>query len=228
MSNRSASTKALGPVPVGWVGLHCDDPPLSLLVRLGEGPVSIKAGLGGWTVTPRPRQVGMTTWEGVEPFAVDVPLMFDGWADDVSQESSIADLVTVARGDAGSEPGVVEVSGLNLPADRWVIEALEFADTLVRPSDNERLRQVATLTLREYVPPSYLRLRRSALQGAKGKTKVIRAHKGDTPVTIARRYATTFSVLRQMQPAVIVKSTQKLATGAKVRVPVKQDKRAKR
>jgi hypothetical protein len=62
------------------VRLACDDPPLNLLVLLGEQPPRVTGGVGGWDVTARPRQVGMTTWQGVEPFELELSLLFDGWS----------------------------------------------------------------------------------------------------------------------------------------------------
>jgi hypothetical protein len=71
----------------GYVRLTCDDPALDVTVLLGPDPVHVTSGVGGWQVTARPRQVGMTTWAGVEPIQLSLSLMFDGWASSRSQEA---------------------------------------------------------------------------------------------------------------------------------------------
>jgi hypothetical protein len=139
-------------VPPGWVRLTCDDPAADLTLLLGPEPVRITGGLGGWAVTGRPRQVAMTTWEGTEPFQVQLSVMLDGHAAGRSVEPTLRKLVAVARGDDESPPGVLGVAGLPLPADDWVLEGVDFGDPILR-RDGSRVRQPLNLTLREYVPP---------------------------------------------------------------------------
>jgi hypothetical protein len=219
-------------VAPGWVRITCDDPAADLTLRLGPEPLKITGGLGGWEVTGRPRQVGMTTWAGVEPFQLTFSVMLDGWARRRSVESTLRKLVTIARGDDESEPGVIEVDGIPTP-DRgmdWVVEAVEFGDPILRPTDASRVRQELTLTLREYVPPSYLRLAKRALDPAKRKTKVVTAHKGDTPAKIARRQHCDWRELRDLNPTLVRKANQTLKAHTKLRVPVarRRDRRHRR
>jgi hypothetical protein len=218
-------------VRVGFVRLTCDDPKLRLTVRLGPEPVRITGGVGGWEVSARPRQVGMTTWAGVEPLQVELSLMFDGWGGKRSQDAKLRQLLTVARGDDESPPGVLELEGVPLPVDRWVIEALDYGDAIIssgvegaeygRPvPPMETLRQQVSVTLREYVPPEYLQLRKRALQGSKGKTRVVTAKQGDTPAKIARREHCAWTNLRDLNPTLVRKANQALKRGVQLRVPV--------
>jgi hypothetical protein len=214
----------------GYVALHCDDPALRLVVLLGEDPVRITGGAGGWDVTARPQQVGMTTWNGSEPLQASLALMFDGWARETGQERALRRLLTVARGDDESPPGVIEIEGVPLLADRdWVIEGIDYGDVIVDASSRKRLRQALTLTLREYVPPTFLQLRRRALSANKAKTAVITAHKGDTPAKIARRQHCKWTDLRTLNPKAVKKANQALTAGIKLRVPVAKakDRKAK-
>jgi hypothetical protein len=197
-------------VAPGFVRLTCDDPSLNIVVRLGEDPVQVTAGAGGWE---------MTVWNGVEPVQVSLPLMFDGYAAGSSQEKYLRKLFTVARGDDDSPPGVLSVEGVYLPADEWVVEGVDYGTPILATTMN-RLRQPLTLTLREYVPPSYLKLRRRSLSAPKNKTKVITTRKGDTPASIARRQHCKWTDLRQLNPKAVTKANQKLKTGTKLRVPV--------
>lgn len=206
-------------VPPGWVRLTCDDPAADLTLLLGAEPPKITGGLGGWEVTARPRQVGMTTWQGSEPFQLSLSVMLDGYATSTSVEDPLRQLVAVARGDDESPPGVVTVEGIPSPAPEWVLEALEFGDPILSASA-ERVRQPLGLTLREYVPPTYLQLRKGALQGAKGKTRVVTARDGDTPAKVARRQHCPWTELRDLNPTLVRKANQALKRGTKLRAPV--------
>lgn len=215
-------------VPRGCIRLSCDDPAADLVLGLGAEAPKITGGIGGWEVTARPRQIGMTTWQGSEPFQVQLSVMLDGYASDTSVEPTLRELVTIARGDDESPPGVVAITGIPMPADDWVLEALEFGDPILSPQDGSRLRQPLGLTLREYVPPSFLQPRRGTLQGAKGKTKVLTARRGDTPAKIARRQDCKWTDLRSLNPTLVRKANQALKTGTKLRAPVAQRKDRRR
>lgn len=206
------------------VRLRCDDPALDLVVLLGDDTIKVTAGGGKWEITERPQQVSMTTFAGVEPVQLTLPLLFDGWRGRTSQERKLRKLFTVWRGDEESPPGVLTVTGIPLPVRRWVIEAIDYGDPLLS-TDGNRIRQPLSLTLREYVPPTYLQLRRRALQGTKGKTKVITSRKGDTPTTIAKRQKCKASDILQLNATIMSKANQKLKTGTKLRVPVAKVKK---
>jgi hypothetical protein len=202
----------------GWVTLTCGDPALAITVRLGEDSPRLTGGLGGWTTVGRPRDVGMTVWEGVEPYQLALSLMFDGYAAQRSQERALRALSRVARGDRESSPGVLHIDGIPLPADDWVIESIEFGDAITRDG-GDRLRQPLSLTLREYVPPQYLRRRKSP-SSSSSKTVVVRSIKGDTPAKIAkRRKVKSWTVIRDLNRKLVKKANQSLKPGTKIRVP---------
>jgi hypothetical protein len=211
----------------GQVRLTCDDPPADVLAMMGEESPRLTGGIGGWDVTERPRQVSMTTWGGVEPFALDLPLILDRYASRGSVEPELAALLAVGRGDGESEPGVLEVAGIALPTDRWVLDGIDFGEALLLAQTGERSRQLLTLQLREYVPPEYLQLRAGALKASKGKTKVITTRAGDTPAKVAHRYATTFARLRELNTGLVKKAGQALRIGTRLRVPVTRSKARK-
>jgi hypothetical protein len=204
----------------GFVRLRCDTPALDVTVRLGAEPVTVTGGVGGWEVTPRPRQVSMTTWAGVEPVQVTLSLMFDGWAKRASQETDLRRLFAVARGDDESPPGIVTVDGVWLPADEWVIESIDYGDVIVDPSTMKRLRQSLTLTLREHVDPTFLQLRKTAHAASRGKTRVVTSRKGETVAKLARRVKCKWTDLRTLNANVVTKANQVLKPGTKLRVPV--------
>jgi hypothetical protein len=55
-------------VPVGWVRLEPEDhSDLAILVELGDDVPDLDQGYGGWTATPRQRNLALTTWQGFDP-----------------------------------------------------------------------------------------------------------------------------------------------------------------
>lgn len=216
-------------LPYGHVRITCDDPSESFVVLLSDEPIRYTGGFGGWNVTPRPRQTGMTTWDGQEPLQLALGLMFDTFPARGTIASPMAALRRIARGDGESPPGVARIDGLPLPDVGWVIEGLDFGDAL-RRADGHAVRQSVTLTLREYVPPSYLKLRRKALSPSKGKTRVVVVRKGDTPAKVAKRpnVRCDWTDIRGLNKTLVTRANQPLKVGTKLRVPVRKAKKGKR
>ena len=231
----SAPGRAGAPaIPPGHIQLYSADPPRNLVLPLGPEPVKVSGGGGGWEVVGRPHQIGMTIWAGGEPYLLTLPLLLDNFAERTSVERSIRALERLNRGDDDSEPGPVEVGGIPLPVDDWVIDGIEYGDPIRAVDDLRVLRQPMTLTLREYVPPEYLQLRRRALAKARPKTKVVKVKKHDTPAKIARRVKCKWTQLRELNPGVVKRANQKVGkpgdkfkVGMKIRVPVKPTKPGK-
>jgi hypothetical protein len=224
-------------IPPGHVRLRCGDPAFALLALLGPDAPRISGGIGGWSVVERPHAVGMTLWGGVEPYQLELSLMLDGWAARQSQDAAVQGLLKVARGDNDSPPGVLAVEGIVIPASLWVIENIDFGDPILATGGESvvsswarqgprhaatpgaRLRQPLALTLREYVPPTVLRRKRSAY-GSSTKYVVVRAIRGDTPAKLAkRRRLKSWTVIRDANRALKLKANTKLKVGQKLRVP---------
>lgn len=220
---RNAPGKRGAPtLPPGCVQVYCADPPRSLVALLGPDPVKLTGGGGGWETVARPHQVGMTIWGGVAPYALQLPLMLDNFAGHGSVENAARVLNLLARGDDDSEPGVVEVGGVPLPADEWVIDALDWGDPIRDPADLHLLRQPVTLGLLEYVPPELVQTRRRSLVKPRRKTKIVTVKKGDTPAKIARRVRCKWTDLRELNSGIVTRANQKVAaTGDKFKVGTK-------
>lgn len=226
---RVAGAKLLA--PSGWVGLVSDNPPMRLLARLSEDEPEVGDGLGGWDITDRPQQVAMTTWKGNAPYSLSLPILLDGFADDVDIESQIAVLYDVARG-RDTEPGSVQISGIpGLPVDDWVITGIDVGDAIRRDTDFKRVRQKLTLAMLEYNPPSWESVKKSALQGAKSRTHFVTVKaspskkdaktKGETPTQIARRLHVKWTELRDANKDVIkLTANTPLKIGTKLRAPL--------
>lgn len=213
--------------PPGCVQIYCADPPRSLIVLLGEDPVKLTGGETGWETVARPHQTGMTLWNGAAPYALALPLMLDDFPERGSVEKAMRVLHRLARGDDDSEPGVIELGGIPLPADEWVIESLDYGDPIRGDRDLRLMRQPVTLSLLEYVPPEYVQVRRRSLAKPKPKTRMVKVKKGDTPAKIAHRAHCKWTELRTLNPGVVKRANQKVGTphdrfkvGMRLRVPV--------
>jgi hypothetical protein len=203
----------------GWVRLTCRDPKATVYCLLGPEPVKYTEGGTGWEVVNRPYQTGMTVWNGNPPRQVQLGIMMDEFVQNTPIGPQAAALFKMARGDEESPPGPIEITGAALAYTQWVIESIEHGDP-IRKHNMRATRQAFVLTLREYVPPEFLALRRRALAGVKGKTKIIKAKRGDTPRKIARRNKCKWHELRTANGLTMRKADQKLKAGTKVRVPV--------
>jgi hypothetical protein len=216
----------------GRVRISCDDPDFDLLGWLGPDSPKYTGGFGGWTVTPRPRQVGMVTYDGVEPIELQFQLLWDGilradrrrrpYEHPSSVEPAIRDLLAVVRGDKESDPGIVKVEGIpSLPTDRWVIRNVEFGDAIRRISDMHRTRLMLTFTLLEFVPPKFEGLKRRAFGKDLRKTGIWKVHTGDTPHSIAKHQHCKWTDIRELNHDLVRSANQKLKAGTKLRVPTR-------
>jgi hypothetical protein len=220
---RSATPQGL---PPGVLRVVCTSPPTNLLLLMGTQPLKVTAGWGGWEVTGRPRDVGMTTWSGVEPYQVQFSVMLEGWGEKPHWvEPGIRALLAITRGDSEDQPGVISVYGISLPAKRWVIEDMSFEDPIMW--SHSRVRQEIGMTLREYQPPAYENIRHKALHrpGKAARARTIKTRKGETVHDVARRLKVKWTDLKKANPKKIHKAGQHLATGTTLRVPQHKDKK---
>jgi len=210
-------------IAYGYVRITCDDPKGEIYCLLGPEPLKYTEGDTGWEVVERPHQTGMTVWRGQPPRQVQLGIVMDQYV----QKRRIAPMANMlfrmARGDEESPPGPIEVEGVPIGYTSWVIESIEHGDP-IRDQRGYATRQGFVLTLREYVPPEFLALRRRALAGVKGKTKIVKARQGDTPRKIARRNHCKWHELRTANGLTVQKADQKLKVGTKLRVPVQPKK----
>lgn len=228
-----AKKDELPDVRSGRVRITCGDPDFRIDGWLGPDSPKYTGGFGGWNVTPRPRQIGMVTYDGVEPITLEFQLLWDGVLGtghrrrprrhSNSVEPYIRELLAVVRGDKESDPGIVRVEGIpSLPTKRWVITNVEFGDAIRRESDMHRIRLLLNFTLLEYVPPKYEKLRKRAFGKDLGKTVTHTVKTGETPSIIAKRRHCKWTDIRRLNQAVVRSANQKLKKGTRIRVPVRK------
>lgn len=125
----------------------------SLTVSLYDGYPQANA-QGGWASVPRSKNVGITEFQGYDPVTLEIPVIFDGFDREVSQESAIMHLYGIMRNMVGSrrEPAVVSISGpVPWTNFRWVITNIQPNDEIRRQSDGARIRGIYTVSIMEYV-----------------------------------------------------------------------------
>jgi hypothetical protein len=220
----------------GRVRITCGDPDLRIDGWLGPDSPKYTGGFGGWNITPRPRQVGMVTFDGIEPITLEFQMLWDGIVGPgrhrrprehpESVEPYLRDLLAVVRGDSESEPGIIRIEGIpSLPAKRWVITNIEFGDAIRRVSDMHRTRLMMTFSVLEYRPPHYKRLRRRAFGKDLGKTVTHTVRSGETPHIIARRRHCSWTDIRRLNQSIVRSANQKLKRGTRLRVPARKTHR---
>lgn len=135
-----------------------------------DGPAVVTEGYGGWKITSRPRDVGITEWAGRNPMAIDIPFMLNYWMLDVSDtpgvqcENMIKNLERLCGIGYHAQPPVCIVDGGGaIPHDysnsstlRWVIENVVWDRSMeLRSSESSRrMRAGGTITIRQFVQAS--------------------------------------------------------------------------
>jgi hypothetical protein len=172
----------------------------------------------------------MTVWTGVPPAELTLNILMG--SRDLSEEDAIEHnirtLVDCARGTADHVPGIVYIDGVpGLPADRWVIQNIDWGDVIRRKVDMHRIRQLATITFLEYQPPEYDSLRRGALGRARPRTVVYTVKKGDTPAKIAKHRRGDWKDIREVNRKGVIKRANQqphkgtpFHVGAKINVTI--------
>lgn len=177
-----------------------DYPTYACTCLLGDGAPEITDGYGGWEVVDRPRNVGMTQWNGRNPLTIKIPILFDNWTRGTTIEPDIRELEKMAGNEINmGQPPLVLINSMGVvPHDYhdatqndWVIQTIEWGDS-DRNESGHRVRQAATVTLIEYNYDDVIGgvgARPSVRSKKKAKAKTKRRHyvtkPGDTLAKIA-------------------------------------------
>lgn len=207
----------------------------SVTALLGDGVAKPTTG-GGWAVVPRPKWVGFTEWEGVDPYRMTIPLVFDGFAEDRSVELDIETLRQMMRplDTPRTRPPIVRLIGpIPLSHLNWGIQNIDYGDEL-RRSDGQRVRAFFTLEVIEWIQADVLfGMRRSpavaaaeaaptnpdtpAAAPASGKTYTVK--RGDTLSAIAARQLGNSNRWREIADMNGIRDPRTLKVGQVLRLP---------
>lgn len=212
----------------GWVHLMSVDPYQLLVCRLGEENPRIISGYGGWEVVQRARRRSLVDWQNVEPYRLTFSVVLDGYAENQSVEAEIRKLERMAiPALTGESPTKVRVFGY-LPMDNtrnqstyWVVENLEWGDSLRSRVGMVRVRQTATLTLLAVSSDDELRVSRSPRPRKKPGSKVKRykVRAGDTLQKIAAKYLGSSRRWKEIATLNKIRDPKRLKAGTILKLP---------
>lgn len=198
------------------------------------GEAALTQGFGGWETVSRPQRVSITRYAGNDPIGQDVPVLLDGYAQEIGIEPRLRLLLGQSRAQTGDErtPTVWRLSGpIFYPEKLWVVSGIEFGEVLrtprnpaVGPRASFLTRQRATISFLEYIPPDQIRVKRIRRTfKPKGKKRRIKAN-GRTIKAIAAEYYGTSEIavaraLGKAQKPPIRDIKKKLGKDREIRLP---------
>lgn len=143
-----------------------NDPQITFRSEYGTGPPLVSDGYGGWEVVARPRDIGLTEWQGRNPMAIQIPFMIDNYAEPfkpgVRLETQITALERLSGIGSHDVPptfrvmsdGVIPHDHDSYPAGQWVVENVDWdGDKEIRNSVGNRVRCGGTIVIRQFIKP---------------------------------------------------------------------------
>lgn len=202
----------------------------SVTVLRGDGAPVMTGGGGGWVTEDRPRRVSLTIWNGRAPYAMDVPILFDGYSTGRSQEDAISILNQMQMGkDLEAPPTVEIIGGVPVKGISWVLEpdiswGNSEEDVIWHTGDNGkeyRLRQAAVVHLLQHNPEDRLKiLNKGKLPGA---PRLYTVRQGDDLRSISQKMYGTPTRWKEIQAAngKILRDPKAITklVGKKIRIP---------
>lgn len=153
-----------------------------LVLRDAAPPTMVSVG-ARWTTVNRPRRKSFITWDGNDPYRMDLPILFDGWDDLDSVESDVAILNNMRLSDDYVQPPRIIIEGaVPVKRDKWVIESIDWGDHVIWHEAGYRVRQDAVVHLLEYVEPQQLAIKPVTT------SQIIHVKAGDTLKSLSREY----------------------------------------
>jgi hypothetical protein len=165
--------------PLGFVRFRSEDPFYMVTVRIGDGDIVPKFDTG-WEREKRPKKKSLTNWAGSDGLELEFPIMVDHFIsnDGITCEAEIRQLEKMYGNEEDTEePPIIAFNSAGLiPHDEheasqvdWVIADLVWGKS-DRNQYGNRVRQIGTITLWEYVVDSQLDDESSAGKNRKRKT----------------------------------------------------------
>lgn len=174
-----------------FVTLVTQQPRLSVTAIRGQTGAVPAGGYGGWTEVARPKRKSLTTWDGIPPLRVLLPIILgvkpgqDSFVDDVSAATDRSTLERMAQPvSEGAEPPIVRIVGAMIHNDvGWVIEDFDWDSNPVQSRRGFVVRHAVTVHLLEHVTADAI-----AQQSAAART---RAAAAATSATAAKKAGST-------------------------------------
>lgn len=163
----------------------------SVTVKRDADPPNMVSVGGRWNVVNRPRRTSFITWDGSDPYRMDVPILFDGFDTGRSMEDAISILnqMRIPPGDFSPPPQIDIEGAVPVKNTIWVIEGptgIDFGSNVIWHPDGYRLRQDAVVHLLQFVEAHNLSIKPPAT------THIYTVKSGDTLKSISKsQYGTT-------------------------------------
>lgn len=198
-------------------------------VLLGGQP-STPVSDGGWVVLSRPKKSGFTVWDGYAPHTMELSVLFDGFAQDQSQEDDIEALHRIMRNPVGplKQPSPVKLEGpVPMLDTTWVIQSVsQDSSSLLRRRDGSIVRVSVTISLIEYVEADFLVSATAspvqAVVAASPAAAPQRTHtvaSGDTLSGIAAKYLGSWSRYTEIMTLNGIRDARRVPIGTVLRLP---------
>lgn len=182
----------------------------------GPEPPTLVSGGARYSIVERPRRKSVTTWDGLDPYRMSVPIMFDGWRDGISVENDISILNQMMQSPAEFQvPPTVKIQG-SVPVKnaQWVIETIEWGTQYVIWGDTHRLRQDAVVNLLQYVSDTVISVVTVPSANAPYRLRV-----GDTLAGLAKKQGIKLSDIKRVNN---IRDTKAVKAGDVILMPPSQ------
>lgn len=195
------------------------------VVAVIMGAANPTGGYGGFEVVPRPKRVGLTEWVGRDPLGLGFTIMFDGLARKRSVERPIRQLERLAGLQRGGpaelqllSAGVIPHDFTHAPDKSWVIDDIQWGDSIRRVRDGRRIRQLADVTLLEFVEDEQLAGLPAVMKAAvKGEARSYTdARAGESLRDVAKRTRRPLADLKKLND--IRDGDRTLKTGRRIKL----------
>lgn len=203
--------------------------------KFGNGSPMVTDGYGGWAVQSRPKDMGLTEWQGRNPMAISIPFTLDYIPTDDDPDSPgeacermVTRLERLCGVGSGDQPPICIVQGhgviphdyTNSPGLRWVVENVEWDEAQeLRSSFGNRLRCGGRIIVRQYRKVQTLR-RLGSKKPKSTKPGQYIVKKGDTLIIIAKKRYKNASKWHRIGDANNIRDPhKKLKVGRHLRIP---------
>lgn len=195
----------------------------------------VGSGYGGWQVVSRQRRIGLTTWQGMDPLRMSIPILFDGVIGSTSQEIPISMLSRMGLPPlSGGEPPTLTVKGITVPRPgpvTWTIESLNWGTNVIIDTASNgvtaRLRQDCVVNLLQYVADDRVSFKGLQPNSKTTKTgtsqvgwpKTYFVANGDTLKTIAKHFYGDASKWKIIGDANGIRDPKSVQPSTEIRIP---------
>lgn len=193
----------------------------SVIVRRGDGAPTQTGGGARWKTVTRPRRVSLVQWDGLDPYTMDVPVLFDGWSDENDVEADIAILNQMHSANNVADltpPPTVYIEGaVPIKGAKWIVSDISWGQVVIYHAIGDkgfRYRQDAIVHLMQFIASDPLIFRKPSSSSILHIVK-----KGETLKTIAKDHTGDANNAKDIQKANGIRDPKSVKPGDTVKVP---------